>query len=147
MHHRQQSPFFRFGALALLGAAPMLGILIVLLHGCTANPVRASQNTAQTAYALYGEFVIFEQQAAQLRAQLPKNEFVVIQQADNIAKPTVDALLQAVRDYENAQTALQHNTGNAAKLATVTQNLQKWVAQANTDINHLVQAIRGAQHP
>lgn len=140
-----QSPFWSFGFGSLGGALVALGLVTLALYGCITHPVNVTKNTEQRAYALYGEFVIFEEQAAQLRNSVTPQIFVVIQHADAIAKPTADSLLQAVRDYDAVATQVRAGAGTENQLSTVTANLEKWVTQADTDIASLISAVKGAK--
>lgn len=144
MHHRQQSSFFKLGWLILIAVSTwFLVVSLLIFSGCVSNPLTSAHDTQQRAYALYGEFVIFEQQAAAIRTQIPPRQYAPIQKADAIAKPTADALLQAVRDYDAARHSIKIGDDNTA-LVTATTNLQKWVTQAQSDITALTTAVTGA---
>lgn len=145
MHHRQQSPFFKLAWITLIGVSAWSVIVsAVVFSACTSNPLATAKDTEQRAYALYGEFVIFEQQAATIRAQVTPRQYVPIQKADAATKPTIDALLKAVLDYDSAAHAIKIAHGDNAALVTATANLQKSVTQARHDIIALTTAVKGA---
>lgn len=146
MHHRQQSPFFTFGWISILSAVSFVAVIAsVTLMGCVASPFKAAVNNEQRAYALYGEFVIAEQQAAKLRAQISPTEFVTVQKADAAAKPIADSLLQAVEDFDQISAQVKAGTSTQDKLAIASADLQSWVAKAQTDITQLVNALKDAR--
>jgi hypothetical protein len=121
-------------------------LVATALGGCANTPLSAAQDTAQRAYALYGSFVIIEEQGAQI-VRNPSVDAAVksgIRVADARAKPSADALAGAVRDYLAAQAAVTAGgTGATALLSTATANLQRWVTQADTDITALITAVTG----
>lgn len=132
----------------LLSAAIVLALvfgLAAVLFGCAGNPLSAAHTPEQRAYALYGEFVIFEEQAVALRSsgELTPPLLVAIQKADMIAKPTADALLQATQDVIAAQRQLDSGSGSPEKLKIATDNLTRWVTQGQTDITNLASAVKG----
>lgn len=145
MHHRARSPFFLFGFSSLGGALVALLLLTLALYGCITRPVSVAKDSEQRAYALYGEFVIFEEEASRLRGSVPAAVYVGVQRADAVAKPTADSLLQAVHDYDTISAQLRAGNSTQDKLTVATSNLQTWVTQAETDVENLVSAVKGAK--
>ncbi len=131
-------------------AALCLGLVVTFicldLFGCQNNPITVAKTPLQRAYAAYGEFVILEEQAAHLTQDptTPRQIKNIIATADSRAKPSADALLSAVLDYESASKSLSTGTGTPEKLAITESNLEHWLTQANTDITVLVSAVKGA---
>lgn len=124
----------------------MTGLILV---ACAQNPVKVANDTEQKAYALYGSFVIFETEGAQLVADpsIPVNAKLAIKSADAKAKPTADALLQSVLDYDTAVTQLKAapaggSADAAQKVSNATLHLNAWVEQATADINSLITAVK-----
>lgn len=140
---REGQPAWTWVFFVIALAAVLYGAY-ALLPGCVANPVSGAEDSEQRAYAIYGTFVIVEEQAAKLVAspQIPNPVVSAIKIADSRAKPSADALVQAVRDYDDASHALKAGTGSADKLTIATANLQKWVTQAQTDVSALVTAVK-----
>jgi hypothetical protein len=118
-------------------------IAATALSACTANPISAAQTPDQKAYALYGTFVVFEEQAASLirNVSTPDSVKTVIRKADMAAKPVVEDLLSAARQYLQVQTQLKTGATTADKLQIATANLQKWVTDATPLIADLVLAV------
>jgi hypothetical protein len=113
------------------------------LPGCANNPVTAAKTSAQRAYALYGLFVIVEEQGAQtvLDPNVPPEIKRAIRTADAKAKPTADTLQVMLQQYQAAQAAVASGSGSADQLAIANANLSQWITQAETDINALVTAV------
>lgn len=116
----------------------------VNIPGCSVNPVTAAQDTEQRAYAIYGTFVIVEEQGANIisSAKVPTAVVSAIKAADARAKPSADALLQAVRDYDAARHDLKTGTNTQADFEVAAAHLQQWVIQAQTDVSALVSAVK-----
>lgn len=129
----------------LLGVSAALVLCgVVSLVGCASNPVSAAQTPDQRAYAVYGAFVISEEQGAKVATDPTVDVHVrqAIQAADAKAKPSADALLKAYQDYAHAQTLLNAGTGSAAQFATASANLDQWIMTAEADVNALVAAVK-----
>ena len=129
----------------------LVGVIVGLIFfatGCVSNPVAAASDPEQKAYAVYGEFVITEEQAALAMqdGSVPLPVKQAIRGADAKAKPSADSLLKAFHDYESAVAAAKASgaTTPAATLETVTANLQNWIAQAQGDVTGLIAAVKAA---
>lgn len=122
----------------------LLAIAAFGLPGCASNPVTAAQDSEQRAYAIYGTFVIVEEQGANVigSATVPDAIKHAIKIADAKAKPSADALLQAVRDFDNASHDFKQGTNTASDLQIATTHLQQWVIQAQADVSALVTAVK-----
>jgi hypothetical protein len=130
------------------GLAP-LALAAVLVAwacvGCANNPVSLAQTAPQKAYALYGEFVIFEEQAAALKQSgaLSGDTLVQVQRADNIAKPTADHLLKTVLAYET----FAHTPAGDPRAAAAGLELSNALNDAARDVGELVTLVRGVHAP
>lgn len=116
-----------------------------LLHGCAStNPLAAATDLNQRAYALYGAFTIAEEQGAKLTgdASIPVAWKGAIRVADAKAKPTADALAQAVVDYDTIQASLKAGTTTQDKLNIAADNLAGWLVKAQADVTALVNAVK-----
>jgi hypothetical protein len=134
-----------------------LACVLLALCACASNPFKAATNLDQRAFASYGTFVVFEEQAAVVvqDPSIPLNVKQALKAADARAKPTADALLASVKEYEAVSIALtqcpnqpdpsQCKATTAQKLVTATANLNQWVTDATTQINALVSAVKGAK--
>ena len=132
------------GAALFISGAFTLAYGLANLPGCASNPVAVAQDSEQRAYAIYGTFVIVEEQAAKLIGdpQVLNPVVIAIKSAESRAKPTADALLKAVRDYDDASHQLKTGSGNANNVIVASANLQRWVTQAQTDVAALVAAVK-----
>lgn len=140
---RTYLPLWPGTALTILGAI-LFSWGIAHLPGCASNPLSIAQDTEQRAYAVYGTFVIVEEQAARAvqNPSIPDAVKVAIRSADARAKPTADALAQAVRDYDDASGAIKAGGSTTASLTVAATNLQKWLIEAQSDVGDLVNAVR-----
>lgn len=115
-----------------------------LIVGCqTPNPVTTAKDPLQRAYALYGEFVIVEEEAARLKTSgtLTGDALVIVQRADAKAKPGADAILQAIQQYAAAENSLAGAPDTAGKVALASAQVQRWVTEAQGDITAFVNAV------
>ena len=125
----------------------MLAVLLVL-QACTAsNPITRAETVEQKAYATYGTFVIFEEQAAKLvsSGQLPRSTVVKIGDADNRAKPIADSLLEATLQFAEIRAEYEAGGTGEGRFIAATNELNGWVEQALPLINNLVAAVKGAK--
>ena len=131
--------------LALFELLIVAALISVILSGCHSNPLTVAQTPEEKAYALYGTFVVFEEQAAIVikQAATPVDAKTAIRKADAAAKPVADALLAAVREYILIKGELAAGTTTNDKLVLATANLNKWVAQATPLIQALVISVGG----
>lgn len=133
----------------LVGGLSAALIVLTLLGCATTNPVGAATDLSQRVYALYGTFVITEEQAAQLATDpaTPVPVKIALRAADAKAKPTADALVHALHDYQTASDTLHTATGSSQQLALATVNLNTWIAQAQNDVTALVSAVKSRADP
>lgn len=136
-----------------LGAAPVLlttvfcllalSLFVGHLSGCAGTPLSSGQDVSQRAYALYGTFVIVEEQGARLVQDTTVTSAIrhSIQTADAHAKPIADALASALRSYENVTAGLKTGETTTAQLATTNANLGDQIQQASGAIQSLVTAV------
>lgn len=122
-------------ALALVIVLLLVG-LTWLLYGCASNPVALAQTPLQKAYALYGEFVIVEEQAAALKSAgtLTGKTLLAIQQADARVKPVADSLLVAIREVNSTA-------------ATDSPALEQTLTLASESITAFATTVKQAQAP
>lgn len=133
-------------------AAALFACAVTMGASCSqvqeANPISAackdiSDNLAVCAYATYGTFVIFEEQAVKVTADpaLPLRARAAIVTADQIAKPVVDSLYEALLLYQAANAEIAAGNGAEAKLLIATGNLNRWVTEAAPLVANLVNAV------
>lgn len=134
----------------------MLGVAMVpvaILGGCgtvqEANAVATADTLEQRAFALYGTFVVLEEQAAVLvrDKHLPKEARKAIQRADKIAKPLADRLrglavqLNAARMAYNAAASSE----GGARILALTQSIGATLAAFEPALRDLRGAIGSAK--
>lgn len=142
----RQSKVFWPGALipAILSLAAT-ALLTCALQGCAStNAVSAAATRDQKAYALYGTFVVVEEQAAKLVTDpnIPASVKGAVRASDSKAKPTADTLVKALHQYDAAVAAVKAGGADSA-LGVAAANLDLWIGQATTDISALVAAVQG----
>lgn len=122
-------------------------VIMFALQACTAsNPITRAETAEQKAYATYGTFVIFEEQAAKLvsSGQLPRSTVVAIGDADRRAKPIADSLLDATLKFTEIREEYEASGTGETRFIAATKELNGWVEQALPLINNLVAAVRGS---
>lgn len=123
-------------------------LVALLLQACSSfNPVKKADTAEQRAYALYGTFVILEEQAANLidTGTLSNNAVIAIANADNRAKPAADSLQDAIAQYEQikAQFASGQTTRDQVDIAAT--NLEGWIDEASPLIETFRKTVEGAK--
>lgn len=119
---------------------------LALIASCATNPVSTATTVDQKAYALYGEFVVFEEVGAQLvqAADTPVAAKSAIRRADSVAKPIMDNALRAELLVSQIRVQLAAGASTQDKLTAALTNLDSWVTQATPLVSSLVDAVKGA---
>jgi len=121
-----------------------LALVVLALQGCPAtNPVREAQTLDQKGYALYGMFVVFEEQAASLKLQgvLSESAQDKIREIDGKAKPLADKLLDALTEVSTIRRALEKGESTQEKLQIAVANLDQWILNAEPEITALINFV------
>lgn len=160
----------------LFGAA-VAAVLTLSLMGAScqnikeANPLTVacsavqgqSVDVAVCAFATYGTFVVFEEQAVELardlkqradadgtasdvREALTKAKNAIIS-ADEAAKPIADRMNDALQELIEIQAELEVGVTHDQKVQIATANLRRWVNEASPLIQELVNAVKGGNKP
>lgn len=111
-------------------------VMVFVMVGCESiNPVGKAETLEQRAFAVYGTYVIFAEQAADLAENdaLPRSVRLALVTAEERASPVINSLLNAVQDLQ------------ALNSSTTRTSLESWVDRALPLINDLVRSVRGAQ--
>lgn len=120
----------------------------VVLTACQSlNPIAVAETSEQRAYALYGTFVIFEEQAAKI-VQAPEVPDAVkrsLRDADAVAKPAVDAMIVLVDDVLKVKAEVQAGTSDTERLRVITAKLESWYFSTKPKVLDLVNAVKGAK--
>ena len=117
------------------------------IYACTTiNPISKAETIEQKAYATYGTFVIFEEQAAKLVSSgtLPDNVSLAIIEADERAKGVADSLLDATMEFIKIKSQLAAGETTQEQLDIAVANLDSWINRAVPLINSLGTAVEGA---
>lgn len=142
----KEGGFARTSALGVLAGLAMLTVM-VLGAGCASlNPVKAASTSEQKAYALYGSFVIFEEQAAKLYQSPTASARVkaALKAADAAAKPVADKLLDATQAVLAIKVEIAAGTSTTDKLVIALQNLDRYITEAGPKIKALGNAFKEA---
>lgn len=127
--------FIAFAALALSACASITA------------PVKTAETVEQKAYALYGTFVVFEEQGAALilDARTPLAVSRAIQRADAAVKPVADSTISAALELQRIRTAVLAGNSNTERLTIAATNLENYVARLEPLIANLVAAVAGGR--
>lgn len=119
---------------------------LLTLAGCAGTPVGQAKTLEQKVYALYGSFVIIQEQVAELTAEgsgLNRDTQLQLIRTVRRGQPVIDAMLDAFEEYEKARANLSDDESAADYIETVTASLENWVEQADSLVNSLRSALRG----
>lgn len=125
----------------------VLVAMVAVLSACAGSPIKVAQTVEQKAYATYGTFVIFEEQAVKLTA--PSSNLAPSTKAQIIAgvqkaQPAVDTMLKALNQAEAAKADFDAQKIDKTKFQIVVDSLGSWVQQATPLVASLVSVVRGA---
>lgn len=121
-----------------------VGLLLGLLAACAHSPVQTAQTPEQKSFALYGEFVVYEEVAARLMQapEVPASVKEAIKAADGKAKPIADKLLDAALEVIQIQKQIAAGTSTQERLAIANTNLAQWYQEAEPKVSALVSAVK-----
>lgn len=126
--------------------ALLLLATLAYLQGCAtvAGPVRAAETTEQKAFALYGTFVVFEEQGAKLvvDSRIDVNARRAIQRADLAAKPVADDLLEAALELNAIR---EDFNASDSRLEFAARNVESIVLRMEPLLAELVRSVKGAR--
>lgn len=120
---------------------------LVLTACASLNPMSAAKTNEQRAYALYGTFVVFEEQAAKL-VQSPSVSPSLkqsLRDADARAKPAADGLMAVIDDLIKVQAEVKAGTSSSDRLRIVLSRLDTWYFDTKPKVESLVLAVKGAK--
>lgn len=125
----------------------LLAIVLVLQACAGSNPLAQAETVEQKAYAVYGTFVIFEEQAAKLvsSGQLPRSVVIAIGRADARAKPVADSLITATLEFEAIKSEYEASGTGEARYIAAMNSLSDWTTRLLPLVNNLISTIKGAQ--
>lgn len=123
-------------------------LLLIGLQGCAStNPIGAAETAEQRAYAAYGTFVIFQEQAVELveDENIPDAAKLSIIEAEEQAKPVADSLLDAYVNFIAIKAEFDAGETSQDRLIAAANSLDDWVNRLAPLINELVRNIKGAE--
>lgn len=120
-------------------------VLLLCLAACASiNPLGYAESAEQKAYALYGTFVVFEEQAAKAYADpvTPVKAKQALSRADRVAKPAVDALMIAAREVIRLRR--DYDAGKITKdnFIEAVDRLEALYEQTRPAVEDLVAAVK-----
>lgn len=127
-----------------------LAAALAILAGCATNPTepyKAAELPEQKAFAIYGVFVIYEEQGAALVEDPRTLEPVkkAIKTVDAKAKPVVDAMLDSALLVMDVRSKLAKGETTVDKLVIASQNLEHWLNQAKPLVDSMVNIVNGGK--
>lgn len=122
-----------------------LWAMLLFLTACQTltDPVNLAETTEQKAYAMYGQFTIFEEQAAALIQDVRVDDHVklILQDVDAKVKPVADQSVELTLAVEDARRAFDGADTGTAKLIVVTSNLQNWIDRFEPMLAEFITAV------
>lgn len=130
--------------------AVIAGAAMLVLGACAttpADPLNAATTLSQKAYAVYGTFVVYEEQGAALvgNPKVAPEAKAAIKAADAKAKPIVDAMMETAVAVDQIKKDVAAGLKDNTALYVVASNLQAWLNNAVPAVEHLVDAVKGAK--
>lgn len=132
----------------LLGIA-LTFVMLSGLAGCATSAYRQAETLEQRAAALIGDFNIWQRAALKIAEDTTVLPTVRREVADAViaAKPVVDDLDAALRQYRSIARALDAGETTEDKVAIAAANLNRWILDVAPLITHLRTSIEGARSP
>ena len=133
-----------------LSAAAVFMLLVYIglwwtLAGCSsltkdANPLAEATTHEQRAYAVVGQYAIFQARALELikNEALPANFRKSLQKITQEATPVVLDLQTALNTVIEAKTALAKGETGPDKLTIASNELEQWIQKAGEPVERLV---------
>lgn len=133
---------FRSPAGLLMACA--LALLVGLLPGCAANPLKEAKGADEAAYAVLGSYQVFQKQALKVvqDATLPTGIRRAAADADAAAFPVLKALDQSLTTFLDIKAQVEAGTSKEAKLLTAAANLKDWTTKAQAAVKSLRDAVK-----
>jgi len=125
----------------------LLAIVLALQACAVTDPIAKAETLEQRAFATYGTFVIFEEQAAKLvsSGELSNSVVRAIGRADERAKPVVDSLIAATVEFSAIKAEYEASGEGEERFIAAMNELNVWVSRAAPLVNNLISAIEGAE--
>lgn len=120
----------------------------LVLSGCgTTSAVKQAETPEQKAYALYGTYVIFQEKAAELvqDSTTPENVKEALREADRVAYPVAESLVDAVREVEAIRQQVVSGMTPEEKLTIAISNLSRIYFAAAPKLLAVVAAVKEAK--
>jgi hypothetical protein len=129
-----------FAALSLV----MLAVLGTALTACTVNPVSRAETAEQRVYAVYGSYVILEEQIADLVEGESTPDGVRRRLISGVerTRPVVESMVSAYHEYQTVLAQYQENRTSEAQLTFALDNMAEWVQRAEGFLTNLRTEIR-----
>ena len=118
----------------------------LVVQACgAANPLAKAETVEQRGYAVYGTFMIAEEQAAKLvtSGELSDRAIIAIGDVDKAAKPAAEALVTVALEYAAVKRAYEAGETTEDSLSRATLALDRAISNMAPLIADLVAAIKG----
>ena len=129
---------------SFLWGGPLFLVWAMLLAACgTLNPVSVAQTTEQKVWALYGQFVVYEEQAAALvrSPSVSPETKARIKAADQVAHPLAEALFTSAQAVIETKRLVAAGDMPAEELAKRQVALDTAYLQAVAGLLEFVRAV------
>ena len=129
------------------GIVVLSAAIFLFLAGCAATgfktPIEQAQSVEQKAYAIYGTYVATQERAASVvrSGRLKRIYILRIKQADKLAKPAADAVLELTTDVIATRKLLKTDKSKTAKLEILVDSLNNAITDMKPKLTALVKAV------
>lgn len=131
-------------AVLLICATVLLG---ACQGGCSSvpNPHAEARTPEQHAYAVYGEWVIAKEAAAEIleQPQTPQPVREKVADIDRRASPIANSLYDTAQEAFKIRAQIATGQTTEDKLSVVLTNLNEWVTRLEPEIRKLSDAVTG----
>jgi hypothetical protein len=120
-------------------------VLLALASCASFNPMSNARTAEQRAWALYGTYVVFQEQAAGMvkdpAVSLATKE--ALKRAEAASYPVAEGLFTAGQEVIAVRRQLEAGTTGAEQMDIAMRNLSEWYMRAQPLVTSLVDSVRG----
>lgn len=122
-------------------------VLLTAFACSTAGPVKEAETVEQHAFALYGTYVIYQQQAAELmgREQVPDSVKRKIQEIDARAHPIARSVSVSAREVLRVRREFEAGRAEEGVLLAALRNAERWTNELRPVLAEFLTAIEGVR--
>ncbi len=120
---------------------------LLLLGACAGNPLSFAKTTEQRAWALYGTYVVHQEQAAALvqNPAVPEDVKARIRAADKVAHPIAEALFESASAVIETRRLVEAGSLPPEELAAANRKLSEAYVSAAQALVTVINMVKEAK--